>query len=83
MGRVSVESPDPPDTSVTTLGSTDGTKPGEETLAESATLPWRPFRLVTVMVTDPEEPRRTGKDCALAVMLKSEGGLTVRVTVVE
>ncbi len=62
MGRVSVESPDPPDTIVTVFGNSDGTKPRDETVAESATLPWKPFKLVRVIVTDPEEPRRIVSD---------------------
>ncbi len=60
VGKVSVAIPDPPDTNVTSDGNTDGTKPGDEMVAESAILPWKLFRLVRVIVADPDVPRGMG-----------------------
>lgn len=52
---------DPPAAIKTLGGDTDGTKPGEETVTESATVPENPFRLVRVRVTEPEVVRRIGR----------------------
>ncbi len=83
VGMLSVAVADWPDASVMVDGETDGMKPGDETVAEREMLPERPFWLERVIATDPEEPRRIGKDCGTAEMLKSLAGPTVREIVVE
>ncbi len=81
MFRVAVA--DWPDPSVRLDGDRDETKPGDETVTERERLPEKLFRLVRVIVADPEEPRRTCRDCGMAEMLKSLDGPTVSEIVVE
>ncbi len=83
VGMFSVAVAEPPVASATLDGVTDGTKPGDETVAERAIVPVRLFRLVRVIATDPDEARRIGKDCGLAEMLKSRAGPTVKEIVTE
>jgi hypothetical protein len=83
VGIFSVAVPDPPEVNVTLDGNRVGTKPREETVAESAMLPVKPLILARVIVVETEEPRRTGKDCGLAEIEKSCAAPTSTVIVVE
>jgi hypothetical protein len=77
---VSVEIPDPPETRLTVDGDSDGKTPATEVVEVIVMVPARLFWLVRVMAAEPEEPRKMGRDCGLAEMLKSWAAPTFRVT---
>lgn len=81
MLRVAV--PDPPDTSVTLEGETDGEMPAEETVAERLTVPAKPLMLNRERATDAKVPLATGMDVGVAEMEKSCCGLTVNERIAE
>ncbi len=69
---VRMDGVDPPASSVTFTGFSDGVRPVEgETVAESWMVPANPPRLVKVIVELPEAPALMVNDVGLAAMLKS------------
>ena len=73
----------PPVVSVTLDGERVGTKPGDETTADSVMVPLRELILASVIVAETEVPRRTGMDCGLAEIENSGAAPVMSVMVVE
>ncbi len=72
------------DVRVTLAGLNDGMGPAGETTTERDTVPEKPKRLVTVRLDVAVAPAATGEgEAGPAETLKSLGGLTVNVMVVE
>jgi len=80
---VRVETPDPPANSVTAGGLNELPGPKGEKMAVNVTLPEKPFRLVTVMVDEPEAPARMLNVAWLEETTKLAPGVTVKVSEVE
>jgi hypothetical protein len=83
VGMLRVAVPDPPDTSVTVEGETNGEMPADETVTDRLTVPAKLSMLKRERPTDAEVPRATGIDVGFAAMEKSCAGVTVKERVAE